>query len=154
MWHWNEENFLTIPKAEKCNRIHYEPNGPILSPGYLDQNLYPPNLDCLIQIKLEDSQLKIAVFFLTFELEDSTNCVSDYLRIDSNDKLCGRTLPDPYFKNSNSLDMYFHTNDQLQGKTNIFCYENGYYIKITSMNNVKYPCTSAYSAELGVKGEI
>ena len=50
--------------------------------------------------------------------------------------------------------MYFHTNDQLQGKTNIFCYENGYYIKITKMNNVKYPGTSAYSAELGVKGEI
>ena len=96
----------------------------------------------------------IALFFLTFELEDSTNCVSDYLRIDCNDKLCGRTLPDPYFKTSNSLDMYFHTNDQLQGKRNIFCYENGYHIKITSMNNVKYPCTSAYSAKLGVKGEI
>ena len=106
-------------KAEKCNRIHYEPNGPIISPGYLDQNLYAPNLDCLIQIKLDDNQLKIGLFFLTFELEDSTNCVSDYLRIDSNDKLCGRKLPDPYFKNSNSLDMYFHTNDRLQGKIKI-----------------------------------
>ena len=90
-----------------------------MSPGYLDQNLYPPNLDCLIQIKLDDSQLKIALFFLTFELEDSTNCVSDYLRIDSSDKLCGQKLPDPYFKKSNSLDMYFHTNDQLQGKMEI-----------------------------------
>ena len=110
--------------AEKCNRIHYEQNGPIVSPGYLDQNLYAPNLDCLIQIKLDENQLKIGLFFLTFELEDSTNCVSDYLRIDSNEKLCGRQLPNPYFKNSNSLDMYFHTNDQLQGKIKMSPSEN------------------------------
>ena len=128
-----------------------------MSPGYLDQNLYPPNLDCLIQIKLDDSQLKIALFFLTFELEDSTNCVSDYLRIDSSDKLCGQKLPDPYFKNSNSLDMYFHTNDQLQGKTEIFC-ESGYNIKIISLilKNFKLKCpyTSAYSAHLGLKVKL
>ena len=100
-------------KAETCNRVLTENNGLILSPGYPET--YPASLDCSFKIVVEESSLKLALFFTKFELESSANCANDYLQIDSQPKICGKELPDPYFKNSNQIDIRFHTNDNLGG---------------------------------------
>ena len=100
-------------KAETCNRVLTESNGLILSPGYPEA--YPASLDCSFKIVVEESSLKLALFFSKFELESSASCVNDYLQIDSQPKRCGKELPDPYFKNSNQIDIRFHTNDNLGG---------------------------------------
>ena len=44
-------------KAEICDRIYTDTSGVIFSPNHPD--LYPNQLDCTIQIKLNDPQLKI-----------------------------------------------------------------------------------------------
>ena len=102
-------------RSEICNRIHTEPNGIVISPAYPD--VYPPNMDCLIKIQLEDVGLKLAIFFSKFELENSQNCNSDYVQIDNGPKNCGKFPPQPFFKNSNSADIRFRSNDVLSGKS-------------------------------------
>lgn len=101
-------------RSEICNRIHSEQNGVIISPAYPD--VYPPSMDCLIKIQLEDINLKLAIFFSKFELENSQNCNSDYVQIDNGPKNCGKVSPLPFFKNSNSADIKFRSNDKLSGK--------------------------------------
>ena len=105
-------------KAETCNRVLTENNGLISSPGYPES--YPASLDCSFKIVVEESSLKLALFFAKFELESSANCANDYLQIDSQPRICGKELPDPYFKNSNQIDIRFHTNDNLEGTCNIY----------------------------------
>ena len=100
-------------KAETCNRVLTENNGLILSPGYPES--YPASLDCSFKIVVEESSLKLALFFSKFELESSANCANDYLQIDNQPKICGSELPDPFFKNLNQIDIRFHTNDNLGG---------------------------------------
>ena len=104
---------MNSTKAETCNRVLTENNGFILSPGYPES--YPASLDCSFKIFVEESSLKLALFFTKFEVESSTNCANDYLQIDSQPKICGQQLPDPYFKNSNQIDIRFHTNENLGG---------------------------------------
>ena len=101
-------------RAETCSRTHTETNGLILSPKYPD--LYPNNVDCQIKIEIEDISSKLAIFFSKFELENSNDCTNDFLQIDSGPKFCGQGLPSPYFKNSNSAQIRFKTNDNLSGK--------------------------------------
>lgn len=101
-------------RAETCSRTHTEPNGLILSPKYPD--LYPNNVDCQIKIEIDDISSKLAIFFSKFELENSNDCMNDFLQIDSGPKFCGQGLPPPYFKNSNSAQIRFKTNDNLSGK--------------------------------------
>ena len=100
-------------KAETCNRVLTENNGLILSPGYPES--YPASLDCSFKIVVEESSLKLALFFSKFELESSANCANDYVQIDNQPKICGSELPDPFFKNLNQIDIRFHTNDNLGG---------------------------------------
>ena len=67
--------FITKYKAEICNREHTEANGVVLSPNY--PNLYPNSMDCLIKLAMPDAFLKISLFFASFQLESSANCISD-----------------------------------------------------------------------------
>ena len=106
--------FRATFKAERCNRIHSEQNGVILSPGYPNQ--YPFDVNCQININLEEIDRKIAIFFAAFELEKSSNCESDWLKIDNGPKLCGDTLPSPYFKNGNAVRIDFVSNFALSGE--------------------------------------
>ena len=105
---------MNSTKAETCNRVLTEYNGLILSPGYPES--YPPSLDCSFKISLDEPSLKLALFFTKFDLESSANCANDYLQIDSQPKICGQQLPDPYFKNSNQIDIRFRSNENLGGK--------------------------------------
>ena len=109
----NQVRSMNLTKAETCNRVLTESNGLLLYPGYPEA--YPASLDCSFKIVVEESSLKLALFFSKFELESSASCANDYLQIDSQPKICGKELPDPYFKNSNQIDIRFHTNDNLGG---------------------------------------
>ena len=64
-------------KAEICDRIYTDTLGVIFSPNHPD--LYPNQLECTIQISLKDPQLKIQVFFTSFDVENSNGCNNDYL---------------------------------------------------------------------------
>ena len=110
--------FRATFKAEICNRIHSEPNGVILSPGYPYQ--YPMDVNCQININLEEIDRKLGIFFVTFELEKSSDCVSDWLKIDNGPKFCGSDLPDPYFKNGNAARIDFVSNSALSGELKDF----------------------------------
>ena len=101
-------------KAERCSRVHTESNGVIFSPSYPGQ--YPPSVECQIEIQLKDSALQLAIFFSDFELEESNQCVNDYVQIDNDPKLCGSQLPLPVFRNKASAMIRFHSNDANQGQ--------------------------------------
>ena len=106
--------FRARVQSEVCNREHNEQSDIVLSPGFPHQ--YPPNVDCTITIKVSDSLLTLQIFFDKFEMENSNNCVNDWLQIDNGPKVCGTSLPDPYFKSHADSTVRFHSNDQLQVK--------------------------------------
>ena len=49
-------------------------------------------------------------------LDSEWDFMNDFFQIDSGPKFCGKGLPPPYFKNSNSAQIRFKTNDNLSGK--------------------------------------
>ena len=99
--------------AEVCSREYQESFGMVLSPNF--PNFYPNSVDCTMQIMVPDLEVELALFFAKFELESSQLCADDYIFIDQRDKYCGTQLPNPYFKKSNSIQIKFHTNSQVQG---------------------------------------
>jgi len=99
--------------AEICSREYQDAHGLILSPNF--PNFYPNSVDCVMQVMVPDIQVHLALFFAKFELESSQYCADDFVFIDQKEKYCGTHLPNPYFKNSNSLEIKFHSNDQVQG---------------------------------------
>lgn len=127
-------------RAETCSRTHTEANGLILSPKYPE--LYPNNVDCQIKIEIDDISSKLAIFFSKFELENSNDCMNDFLQIDSGPKFCGQELPPPYFKNSNSAQIRFKTNDNLSGKTILKKRDNP-----ISKYNARSPCRGLIRGE-------
>ena len=100
-------------KAEVCNKELLDYQGKILSPNY--PNTYPKSTECLITISVADVHVQLSLFFVEFALESSTACVNDYLQIESSPKLFGNLLPLPYFKQTNVLDIRFHTNEAIEG---------------------------------------
>ena len=76
-------------KAEICDRIYTDTSGVIFSPNHPD--LYPNQLECTILISLKDPQLKIQVFFTSFDVENSNGCNNDYLE-HYGKKYCGSNL--------------------------------------------------------------
>ena len=99
-------------KAERCNRILTDANGFVASPGYPYQ--YPKDIDCRIELKV-DVESVISIFFVHFELENSQNCESDWLQINSRGRLCGNKLPNPVFNLKSPVNFLFHSNSALEG---------------------------------------
>ena len=87
--------------------------GKVFSPYYPEP--YPKNMDCDIRINVADAHVHLALFFSKFSVESSAACANDYVQIDSATKLCGKALPPPYFKQTNTLDIKFHSNQVVEG---------------------------------------
>ena len=99
-----------------CNRIQTESNGIIQSP--IINGYYPPNLDCTIDIQTEKLS-KIQIYFSKFDVENSPNCVNDFMQVNNGPKLCGNKLPDPVFSSTNTAKIIFRSNDRVEGNCNI-----------------------------------
>ena len=101
------------PTFQLCDRTHFEDNGIVHSPR-LPDNRYPQNADCTIKIQTT-RQHRLQIYFNSFDLENSENCVNDFVKVGNGPKLCGSTLPDPIFPKSEKVDIIFHSNDYLEG---------------------------------------
>ncbi|NP_445784.3 cubilin precursor [Rattus norvegicus] len=112
-----------------CNREYNQTFGNLKSPGW-PQN-YDNNLDCTIILRAPQNH-SISLFFYWFQLEDSRQCMNDFLEVRNGgsstspllDKYCSNLLPNPVFSQSNELYLHFHSDHSV---TN-----NGYEIIWTS----------------------
>ncbi|XP_032741095.1 cubilin-like [Rattus rattus] len=116
-------------QVKDCNREYNQTFGNLKSPGW-PQN-YDNNLDCTIILRAPQNH-SISLFFYWFQLEDSRQCMNDFLEVRNGgsstspllDKYCSNLLPNPVFSQSNELYLHFHSDHSV---TN-----NGYEIIWTS----------------------
>ncbi|KAM6162076.1 cubilin isoform 2-T2 [Erethizon dorsatum] len=95
-----------------CNRHYNQGFGSLRSPGWPDN--YYENLDCTVILSAPQNHI-ISLFFHTFSIESSMDCVHDFLEIrngsNSSSPLlgmyCGTLLPNPIFSQSSTLYLRF-----------------------------------------------
>ncbi|KAG7219563.1 hypothetical protein INR49_018990 [Caranx melampygus] len=101
-----------------CSRIYEQEYGYLKSPGWPE--VYPHNLDCIMVLKAPQNN-SISFFFNSFDLETHSQCQFDYLEVRNGStasspliiRLCGNTLPNPIFPQSNLLYLRFKTDGSL-----------------------------------------
>ncbi|XP_068115593.1 embryonic protein UVS.2-like isoform X2 [Hyperolius riggenbachi] len=85
-------------------------------------SLYPPSVSCLYMIRIPFNRIFLS--FEDFDLQDSANCSSDYIRVYDGantschillNKICGDTLPFPLLSSSNVMLLEFVSDDSLAG---------------------------------------
>nr|XP_023417709.1 cubilin [Cavia porcellus] len=104
-----------------CNRHYDRGFGSLTSPGWPGN--YYEHLDCTVILSAPQNHT-ISLFFHTFGIESSTDCVHDFLEIrngsDSTSPLlgmyCGTLLPNPIFSQSNTLYLRFKSDDTISGR--------------------------------------
>uniref|UniRef100_H3C1W8 CUB domain-containing protein n=1 Tax=Tetraodon nigroviridis TaxID=99883 RepID=H3C1W8_TETNG len=95
-----------------CSRNFEQEFGYLKSPGWPE--VYPHDLDCIILLKAPQNS-SISLFFNSFDVESHPSCQFDYLEIRNGStadspliqRLCGSTIPDPVFPQSNHLYLRF-----------------------------------------------
>jgi cubilin len=114
-------SFSLTYKTASCNRILTSNSSRVVSPRW--PSTYPINANCEVKI-ITPAGYKLAIFFAVFELEQHENCAYDYLAIYNStvvaaeslvppSPLCGRTVPDPIFLNTNTALLKFVTDGSL-----------------------------------------
>ncbi|NP_001121238.1 uncharacterized protein LOC100158314 [Xenopus laevis] len=102
-------------KCDICSTLLSDTNGTLFSPYY--SSAYPNNVNCVWLIRIPSKQ--VAVQFMEFNLQDSQNCVSNYVKIYDGatrsdpvllDKACGSPLLPPIISTSNLMLLEFVTN--------------------------------------------
>lgn len=99
-----------------CNREYNQAFGNLKSPGWPQG--YANNLDCSIILRAPQNH-RISLFFYWFQLEDSRQCMNDFLEVRNGSsssspllgKYCSNLLPNPIFSQSNELYLHFHSDD-------------------------------------------
>ena len=99
-------------------QVHSNAYGIIESNGYPTQN-YPNGDSCKYIIEAKHGD-KILLEFDEFDLEQSSNCVNDYLQfseqsIDTSVKRCGNDKR-PYFSRTKEVVLMFYSNSNVNGK--------------------------------------
>ncbi|KAM9305668.1 tumor necrosis factor-inducible gene 6 protein [Gastrophryne carolinensis] len=108
------------PHAKECGGVFTEPERIIKSPGYPDE--YENEQICYWHIRLQIGQ-RIHIQFLELDIEEDTDCLSDYLEIyDSYDdvhglvgRYCGDMLPDDIISTGNVMTLKFLTDSSIVG---------------------------------------
>nr|XP_006818286.1 PREDICTED: uncharacterized protein LOC102801560 [Saccoglossus kowalevskii] len=99
-----------------CDVTLTHDTGFVTSPNYPDN--YPASVDdCVTSIDIGYGRVELV--FQTFDLENSENCVADYLAITdgiSSQTLCGNySLPDIWLSDSHNVYIRFRSDDQIGG---------------------------------------
>lgn len=113
----NGGGFLAMYQANAggCGGNYTTDTGNLHSPYGSDGVNYPHNTDCSWTIMVSEDH-RVAFTFLTFDLESSSTCAYDYVKLyDGPDDTyplllvhCGSVLPDPVTTYSTSNRMYVH----------------------------------------------
>ncbi|XP_053545868.1 tumor necrosis factor-inducible gene 6 protein [Bombina bombina] len=106
------------PNAKECGGVLTEQERDIKSPGYPDE--YESDQICYWHIRLNYGQ-RIYIEFLDFDIEDDTDCLSDYFEVyDSYDdvhgligRFCGDELPDDIISTGNVMTLKFLTDGSI-----------------------------------------
>eukprot|EP00794_Sanderia_malayensis_P017800 gene17800-19576_t len=105
----------TTTAVPSCGPDLTASSGVVTSPGYPAK--YPNNMDCNTKITVPFGKV-IQLTFNTFDVEDESDCLYDYLMIDdgsSNKKrLCGSSAS-KYISKSNVLSLVFHSDSSMNG---------------------------------------
>ncbi|XP_078582053.1 cubilin-like isoform X2 [Branchiostoma floridae x Branchiostoma japonicum] len=100
--------------AVTCGGVFTDPTGTLLSPYF--PNAYPHEKDCYYTI-MQPIGNTITVTFVTFDVEDQSNCLYDYLDVRDGGSadsprlalLCGTAVPPPVVSTQNVMWLHFHT---------------------------------------------
>ncbi|XP_076858818.1 tumor necrosis factor-inducible gene 6 protein [Brachyhypopomus gauderio] len=106
------------PNSKECGGVHTDPIKVLQSPGFPEE--YPDDQICYWHIRLLYGQ-RIRLHFLEFDVEDDTDCLSDYLEIyDSYDDImgfagryCGYELPDDFLSTGNVMTLKFRSDSSV-----------------------------------------
>ncbi|XP_044159787.1 tumor necrosis factor-inducible gene 6 protein [Bufo gargarizans] len=124
------------PHAKECGGVLTEQQRIIKSPGY--PNEYENEQICYWHIRVNVGQ-PIALQFLEMDIEDDTDCLSDYLEVyDSYDdvhnlvgRFCGDMLPDDIISTGNVMTLKFLSDGSVTG--------GGFQIKYTALEPISIP---------------
>ncbi|XP_028292453.1 tumor necrosis factor-inducible gene 6 protein [Gouania willdenowi] len=102
------------PHSKECGGVLTDQQRLIQSPGFPEE--YQDQQICYWHIRVRLNQ-RILIHFLYFDVEDDTDCLSDYLEVyDSYDdvsgftgRLCGDSLPDDIISTGNVMTLKFLT---------------------------------------------
>ncbi|MEE6489212.1 hypothetical protein FKM82_015519 [Ascaphus truei] len=119
------------PHAKECGGVLTDQERIIKSPGYPDE--YENEQICSWHIRLNFGQ-RIYLQFLDFDVEDDTDCLSDYFEVyDSYDDLhgfvgryCGDELPDDIISTGNVMTLKFLSDGSITA--------GGFQIKYTAVD--------------------
>ncbi|XP_043104339.1 tumor necrosis factor-inducible gene 6 protein [Puntigrus tetrazona] len=108
------------PGAKECGGVHTDQEKVLDSPGYPED--YQDEQICYWHIRVRYRQ-RIRLHFLDFDIEEDTDCLSDYLEIyDSYDdvsgfagRYCGDELPEDFISTGNVMTLKFHTDSSVTG---------------------------------------
>nr|CAA09096.1 hypothetical protein [Mus musculus] len=109
-------NCISPMKIADCHREIHPAFGNLKNPGLASG--YANNLDCSYILRAPQNH-RISLFFYWFQLEDSRQCMNDFLEVRNGSsssspllgKYCSNLLPNPIFSQSNELYLHFHSDD-------------------------------------------
>ncbi|KAM3593822.1 uncharacterized protein V6R79_022582 [Siganus canaliculatus] len=118
---WKATYRETLGPAQGCGGFLSMPMGMIGSPDPNMDGTYEPRMDCLWIIEMPVNKA-INLTFDSFELEESTTCRYDYIKVFDGDNVnfplvgtfCGRSIPSYFVSSGNLLTIHFVTDSSVQ----------------------------------------
>jgi len=111
--------FAEVPGVPGCGGVLTTPTGVFSSPQHPEP--YAHGLECDWLIRLPSPDDRIALTFLTFQLEGGVDCSYDSVEIHDGNlpnsplvgRYCGRTLPPTYLSRGNTLLVSFKSDESV-----------------------------------------
>ncbi|XP_068160694.1 cubilin [Antennarius striatus] len=118
---WRATYSQTLGPAQGCGGYLSMPMGMLGSPDSNQDGLYEPRMDCLWTIEMPVNKA-INLTFTSFELESSSTCRFDYVKVFDGDnihfplvgKFCGNSIPSYFVSSGNMLTVHFVTDSSVQ----------------------------------------
>uniref|UniRef100_I3KD12 Cubilin n=1 Tax=Oreochromis niloticus TaxID=8128 RepID=I3KD12_ORENI len=118
---WRATYSETLGPAQGCGGYLSMPMGMFGSPDPNLDGVYEPRMDCLWTIEMPVNKA-VNLTFDSFELETSTTCRYDYVRVYDGDNMnfplvgtfCGTSVPASFISSGNFLTVHFVTDGSVQ----------------------------------------
>ncbi|KAM4534255.1 cubilin [Odontesthes bonariensis] len=118
---WRATYSETLGPAQGCGGYLSMPLGMFGSPDPNLDGLYEPRMDCVWTIEMPINRA-INLTFSSFELESSSNCRFDYIKVYDGDNMnfplvgtfCGLSIPSYFVSSGNFLTIQFVTDSSVQ----------------------------------------
>ncbi|KAM7390891.1 hypothetical protein PAMA_008881 [Pampus argenteus] len=118
---WRATYIETLGPAQGCGGYLSMPMGMLSSPDPNLDGQYEPRMDCLWTIEMPVNKA-INLTFSSFELESSSTCYYDYVKVYDGDNInfplvgtfCGNSIPAYFLSSGNFLTVHFVTDGSIE----------------------------------------